>query len=124
MAEKCPLGIKALWVDDDKAIAGIGKTWLEMMGYEAYSAENGEEALKIMNSAFFPIVITDIFMPIMNGYDLIQEIRRRHGSKCFIVVVSGSDDYIKTIKGFDLIDASMAKPVDLSALKEVLKKAS
>lgn len=122
MTEKDPR-IKILWVEDDNLVAELGTLWLKMLGYEADSAQNGKEALSLMKEKPYPIVITDLQMPVMNGYDLIQEIRKIYGEECFIVVISGSQDHLELVKDFSLANALMSKPIVLKELKKVLNTA-
>lgn len=112
---------KILWVEDDKMIAELGKSWLEMLGFEALMAKNGQEALKVMEKDFCSIVITDLQMPIMNGYDLIRKLREIYEKKCFIIIVSGSYEQMKINGISNLADAKISKPVSLGELKKIIQ---
>ncbi len=67
--------MKILIVDDVEENLFILESLLEYSGYEVSSANNGEEALKILRSSSFDLIISDILMPIMDGYQLLREIK-------------------------------------------------
>ena len=117
-----PQKTRILWVDDDKSILELGKALLNLMGYESRTATNGREALNLLEKEFCPIVITDLQMPIMNGYDLIQAIRKNYGQKCFIIAVSGSQEYLEIINAFSLANIAMIKPIALDVLRLILEE--
>ncbi len=114
--------IKILWVDDDKSIVELGRAWLDLLGYEARTAFNGQEALDLLKKDFCPIIITDLQMPVMNGYELIQEIRRNYGQKCFIIAVSGSQKHLDVVDAFSLANVAIVKPFSLDSLKLTIEK--
>ena len=66
---------KILIVDDEKESRHILKSILNHASYNTYEAENGEEALKIMRKDIPNLVILDVRMPKMDGYQVCYEIR-------------------------------------------------
>ena len=58
---------KILVVDDEKSIRDIMKITLVKLGYIAESAKNGKEALEILENEKFPLILTDLRMPDING---------------------------------------------------------
>ncbi len=109
-----------LWVDDDKVIRMLGKELLNFLGFRTATAKNGKEALKILEETTFSTIITDMDMPVMNGYDFIQKFRKKHGKKCRIIVISGSKEYLDLIADFKLADHTILKPLSLTKLREAL----
>lgn len=96
-----------LIVDDEADIVTIVKRYLEREGYEIHIASNGVEALKIFKSHPIDLVITDIMMPMMDGYEFIEEVLRIHERAPFIFISAkdqeqdkiyslmlGADDFI------------------------------
>jgi CheY-like chemotaxis protein len=65
-----------LLVDDSKDGLLVRKSLLEELGYSVHIAVNGEEGLKLFQTASFDVVVTDYRMPRMNGIELIQRIRQ------------------------------------------------
>ncbi|MEL6408241.1 MAG: response regulator, partial [Chloroflexota bacterium] len=67
---------KILVVDDELTSTQLIKRILEMVGYEVSEASNGREALNIIREIQPDLIITDIMMPEMNGYQLIKLMRQ------------------------------------------------
>ncbi|HAO21154.1 MAG TPA: hypothetical protein DCQ37_12170, partial [Desulfobacteraceae bacterium] len=66
---------KILVVDDDADVLDTLKFALTMEDYEVLTATNGQDALKVLQSAVIDLVVTDIKMPVMNGMELMRHIR-------------------------------------------------
>lgn len=75
-----------LIVDDEEDIINIVKRYLEREGYEIYIASNGEEALKIYKTHSIDLIITDIMMPVMDGYEFMDEVLRIQERAPFIFI--------------------------------------
>jgi chemotaxis protein histidine kinase CheA/ActR/RegA family two-component response regulator len=118
---------KVLVVDDSISIRKYVQRFLDRTGYEVEVASDGMEALNILGKAKVDVVITDLEMPVMHGYDLIAEMKRnpvltnipvivltsRAGEKHLQQAIEmGANDYL--IKPFE--DQEM-----LEALKRLLK---
>lgn len=67
---------RLLLVDDDPNLILLVKDYLEFQGYEVATAENGREALEILDRQVPDMIICDIMMPEMDGYALIEKIRQ------------------------------------------------
>ncbi len=78
---------KILVVDDDPVILQTMKEYIEATGLEAFSASSAQEALEVMESEQFDIVITDIMMPGMNGLELTDRIKQNFDSD--VIVMTG-----------------------------------
>ena len=77
-----------LLVDDNRDGLLVRRTVLEELGYRVSIALNGEEGLKLYQSASFDVVVTDYRMPRMNGAELIQRIRKLNPN-ARIILLSG-----------------------------------
>ena len=98
-----------LVVDDEKLIRDVIREYLLIDGYKVYEAENGLEAIKIIESKNIELVILDIMMPKMDGYTACKEIKKIKDVP-FIMLSARSEEYDKLI-GFDLgIDDYVTKP--------------
>ena len=105
-----------LVVEDDQKLNQLIKTLLIKNGYNVFSAFTGEDAEKIFDASYIDIVISDIMMPGIDGYELARGIRERN-SAIPILFVSAKDKYEDKQKGFQLgIDDYMVKPLDLNEL--------
>ena len=67
--------VKILVVDDDKAINSIVCNALSLGGYEACGKFNGVQALEAAESGTFDMIITDVMMPEMDGFELARRVR-------------------------------------------------
>ena len=69
--------IKLLLVEDDESLAYIEKTGLEDIigGYEVTTACNGKEGVKAWEETHPDVIISDIDMPVMNGFEMVERIR-------------------------------------------------
>lgn len=95
--------IKLLLVEDDTNLCYIIRGGLEDMigGYEVMTASNGEEGLRIWKEQHPDIIISDIEMPVMDGYEMVRRIRETDG---FIPIVftSGRVSPKDVVKGYEL----------------------
>lgn len=80
-----------LFVDDEKQILRSLKRVFIGSEYKIYLSENGEEALKLLEKTKIDLIITDIKMPVMDGYNLLKEVREKYSST-IRVVLSGNLD--------------------------------
>jgi CheY-like chemotaxis protein len=78
-----------LIVDDDEAVRHSLSLLLEASGYEVSSASNGVEALELLKSGLSAVVLSDLQMPKMSGYELLSVVRHNF-PKLPIVAMSGA----------------------------------
>ena len=101
-----------LVVEDDQALNKLICRVLNKNGYETASAADGEEALALLDQMYIDLIITDLMMPNMDGYDLTKALRDS-GYQLPILVVTARDTFPDKAKGFKLgIDDYMVKPID------------
>tara|TARA_R110001592_G_scaffold105903_3_gene297711 strand:- start:297 stop:719 length:423 start_codon:yes stop_codon:yes gene_type:complete len=70
--------VKLLIVDDEPEIREMVQRHFRFLGFEVDVAEHGAQALQVMGEARYDIVISDIMMPVMNGTEMLREIRRQY----------------------------------------------
>ena len=100
---------KVLIAEDDKDITEILSLYLEKNNFEIYIADNGKKALNIVQTKKIDIALVDIMMPIMNGYELIKEIRKK--SHIPVIIISSKNMEKDKILGLDIgADAYITKP--------------
>ena len=116
---------RILLVDDDADFRSMLKTALELAGYPVNSARNGKEAQSIQRSAPADILITDIFMPESDGFEVIEAFRRDFPQTRIIAISGGTrvmkTDYLATA-GLIGVDAALQKPFDVEELLDLLRK--
>ena len=116
-----------LIVDDDKNTRRLFKAVLETENYLVFTAQNGEEALQIMEKEYIDLVILDVMMPKMDGYELTTLLREANNNLP-ILMVSAKQLPEDKKKGFLVgTDDYMTKPVDedemLLRIKALLRRA-
>lgn len=79
---------KLLLVDDEFEIIDINRRYLEQAGYEVSVAADGIEALKEVDENRFDLIISDIMMPKMDGYDFISEVLVREPNQPFLFITA------------------------------------
>jgi signal transduction histidine kinase len=111
-----------LLVDDEQDIREVLQTALEDSGYKVLLAENGEEALRQFEANQPSIVITDIKMPVMDGIELLQRLKRRN-PETEVVMITGHGDMELAIKSLkhEATDF-ITKPINVDALEIALKR--
>lgn len=117
-----------LIIDDDKNTRYIMKEILEDAGYVVFSSENGEKAFDVLMDNHIDIVIVDIMMPIMDGYEFTKTIRE-YNNELPILMISAKQLPEDRKKGFKVgIDDYMSKPIDseelLLHIKALLRRAN
>jgi signal transduction histidine kinase/FixJ family two-component response regulator len=114
---------KLLLVDDEEGIRKVLSITLSDIGYEVFTAENGEQALKIFREETPPIVLTDIKMPGMDGIELLQKIKHE-SPDTEVIMITGHGDMdlaIKSLK-YRAIDF-VTKPINDEVLDIALNRA-
>ncbi len=108
--------VKILVVDDDKNIRKLMRVVLENEGFTVIEANDGEKALSIMDKEIVDVIIVDIMMPNMNGYEFTKNVRLIN-SKIPILMISAKQLAEDRKKGFLAgIDDFMLKPLDTEEL--------
>ena len=80
--------MKILIADDDAAFRKLLKLILTKRGYDVVAASNGKEALKKMEKERFEVVISDILMPVMDGIDMLREIKHNY-PMTHVIMITG-----------------------------------
>jgi len=111
---------KILLVDDINKDLNKIKEILEKNGYDVTTASNGAGAFDIFRKDRFDLVLIDILMPTLSGYDLLRLLREKgnHSTKMvYITIVPKKDAHLEDVDGF------IQKPFSEESLLEGVKKA-
>lgn len=116
---------KILIVDDDPHIRELLRVLLKNEGYEIHEAEDGVKALSLLEFVKVDMVILDIMMPNMDGWELCREVRRLYDLPMLMLTAKG--ETMQKVKGFELgTDDYLVKPFEpqelLVRVKAVLKR--
>ncbi len=105
-----------LVVEDEKEIRELFCTVLSKHGYKTISAKNGLEALTIFENTYIDLIISDLMMPEMDGYELVKSLRMEN-NLIPILIITAKDKATDKKEGFRLgTDDYMIKPIDVNEM--------
>ena len=105
--------MKILVVEDDKAINGLVCTYLRQKGYETTSCYDGEEGLSAFENGGYSMIISDIMMPKMDGFELAESVRITD-KQIPILFMTAKDDKPSKLFAYTLgVDGYVVKPFDM-----------
>lgn len=118
MSEKA----KILIVDDEPLIRDALAFKLTKDGYEVDTAEDGEKAIQKIESEEYHIIISDIMMPFISGFELVKILKER-GTDAPVLMLTSLNSETAVLKAFDLgADDFMTKPFSPNELSVRIKK--
>ncbi len=111
---------RVLWVDDEKVIRNMGKDLLETLKHSADIAESGEEALSLLRNNRYDLMITDVGMPNMSGWQLAKRIKGNYPEMKVAVVTGWGADVSNEEKEKHGVGYVLGKPIDMDQLKHMV----
>jgi signal transduction histidine kinase/ActR/RegA family two-component response regulator len=115
-------GSKVLLVEDALFLHKLFEICLSESGYEVISAYNGEEALQLIDERQPDIIITDMLMPVLNGYDFVKQLRAKNYEKPIIALSASNLEEDKHFARQIGCSAYLAKPVEPRLLLQTIHK--
>ena len=119
------MGTKILVVDDDRNICELLKLYLENDGYTVFVANDGQEAVEMFQSKAPELVLLDIMLPKMDGWQVCREIRKTSNTP--IIMLTAKGETFDKVLGLELgADDYVTKPFDakevMARVKAVLRR--
>ncbi len=120
---------RLLLIDDDPNLILLVKDYLEFRGYEVTTAENGREALEILEKEMPDMIICDVMMPEMDGYAFVEQVRKDPRTSWIpVLFLSAKGQSQDRVKGLNTgADVYMVKPFEpeelVSQVEASLKQA-
>ena len=115
---------KILVVDDDILVLEALEELLKSSGHQVRVATRGQEALEVLDQERFDLLILDVVMPKMTGFDVCCEVRKRDDemSKVKIIMLTAKTDErdVKTGEKYGC-NLYLTKPIDPGRLKELIR---
>ena len=112
---------KILVVDDSEMVRNFHSYIIKMFGYQVETAENGAVALEKLLGEEYQLLVTDINMPKMDGYELIRNVHDQ-GIIIPIIIISTEDEYKSSLTGVEPHnDIHMVKPTNPEKLVKTIK---
>lgn len=109
-----------LVVEDDPDLSGLMDIILTDAGYRVRRAENGAIALLHVAEEMPQVILLDMRMPVMNGWEFAREFRARHGRAARIVVVTAAENARLRAQEIDA-DGWLEKPFELEAVLDAVR---
>lgn len=107
---------KVLIVEDDKELMQLFYRVLVKNGYQALTAENGLAALAVLEREYVDLILSDIMMPQMDGYELVSSLRDS-GDSTPVLMITAKDSFPDMRQGFlSGTDDYMVKPVNVNEM--------
>ena len=107
---------KILIAEDDRELRQLFQHVLTKNGYAAVGVSNGEEALAAMDTSYYNLIISDIMMPKLDGYELVRSLREA-GNSIPVLMITAKDAFDDMRLGFvSGSDDYMVKPVNVNEM--------
>ncbi|MBA2749590.1 MAG: response regulator transcription factor [Tatlockia sp.] len=105
---------RLLLIDDDPNLILLVKDYLEFRGYEVITAENGREALDVLETDVPDMIVCDVMMPEMDGYDFVSNVRENERTSWIpVLFLSAKGQPQDRVKGLNVgADVYMVKPFE------------
>ena len=108
--------LKLLIAEDDRELRQLFSHVLSRNGYTVTGVSNGQEALDAMDTDFYDMIISDIMMPVMDGYELVRQLRDV-GNTTPILMITAKDAFDDMRLGFQSgVDDYMVKPINVNEM--------
>ena len=115
--------LKILLVDDDPNIRQLVNLYLEKEGFEVVMADRGDEALKLFRESPPSLILLDVMLPGMDGWQVCREVRKT--SNIPIIMLTAKDETFDKVLGLELgADDYVVKPFDMKELVARIKAVS
>lgn len=117
------MALTILVADDDAGTCLAISDYLELCGYSTISANNGKDALSMVNQFQPHLLVTDVTMPQMDGYELVKQVRLRPSLRLLpVVFLTGRTETQARVRGYQSgCDVYLAKPFELPELGAVIR---
>ncbi len=107
---------KILIAEDDIDLRNLFSYVLVKNGYSVKEVSNGQEALRELDKSYFDLIISDIMMPVMDGYQLVSSLRES-GNNVAVLMITAKDSFDDMRLGFlSGADDYMVKPINVNEL--------
>ena len=108
--------LKILIAEDDLELCQLFSHVLSRNGYEVTEVSNGREALVAIEKEYFDLIISDIMMPQMDGYELVRQLREK-GNQTPVMMITAKDAFDDMRRGFlSGTDDYMVKPINVNEM--------
>ena len=116
---------RVLVVDDEPAIRALVAKIVERAGFNVDVAADGEEAVRKMEHADYSVIVLDLMMPAMSGYEFVDVLQQRGGKKPSVIVITAAAEASLT-RQLDpsIVHSIVRKPFDINVLADLVTAAA
>ena len=108
--------LKILIAEDDRELRQLFAHVLTKHGYTVSGVSNGQQALEAMSGDYFDLIISDIMMPVVDGYELVRQLRQT-GCITPVLMITAKDAFDDMRLGFQSgVDDYMVKPINVNEM--------
>ena len=108
--------MKILIAEDDRELRQLFSHVLTKHGYTVTGVSNGQQAMDTMDTDYFDLIITDIMMPVMDGYEFVRQLRDV-GNTTPVLMITARDAFDDMRMGFQSgVDDYMVKPINVNEM--------
>lgn len=114
------MAYKLLVVDDDRDITNLLEKRLKREGFEVAVAFDGEEALRQVGKEDPDIILLDLMMPKLNGFEVLKEVREKHNNRWRPVIIISAKNELDSVKSCYSMEADqyLVKPITIEKVLE------
>jgi len=120
-ASQTPAGVRVLLVEDHPDTARTLARLLKFSGFRVKTAGSAATALQLAGSESFDVVVSDIGLPDATGYELMAQLRERHGLKGIALTGYGMEDDMRKSREVGFLE-HIVKPVNVSQLEATIQR--
>ena len=108
--------LKILIVEDDRELRQLFSHVLLKNGYAVTGVSNGQEGLRALESSYYDLIISDVMMPVMDGFEMVRQLRES-GNAVPVLMITAKDTFDDMRQGFlSGTDDYMVKPVNVNEM--------
>jgi diguanylate cyclase (GGDEF)-like protein/PAS domain S-box-containing protein len=113
------IGARILVVDDDSTVRMIVQQFLKNAGFTVTVATSGDEALQCLEKEVFDLMLLDILMPDVTGFDVLEKVRQKYSKlELLVIMVTMKEESADMLKAFSLgANDYVVKPIDFTVLR-------
>lgn len=116
---------RVLVVDDDRAIRALVAKIVERAGFEVDTAADGAEAIALLEERDYGVLVVDLMMPKVDGFEVVARIGRRTGRRPAVIVVTAAAESVALRKlDGSVVHSVIRKPFDINVLGDLITAAA
>lgn len=112
---------RLLLVDDDKEVLRLLRDMIRLSGHKVVATHDGREALQLLESEEIDLVMTDLGMPVVTGWEVARRVKERNAQTPVILLTGWGVQYEKNDLAAHGVDMVLSKPLSYDKLQEVLQ---